>query len=135
MVEDAQEFPIVIDKFAKELISKVKNPKTIRFCAWGTYFDIPIFRKLCQQYKIPFTLSGTAFDIKTLAMMWMSLSNHRTDKLSVSHVAEVMGIKPIGKYHNAYYDAEMESSILRRVFSDFNSGTFVNGHRINIEMW
>lgn len=128
----ALSFPEVIKAFQIQVASKITNHKTIRLCAWGTYFDVTILRRLYQEYGLIYPFSGTAFDIKTLAMLWMSLSDHRTDKLSVEHVADVMGIEPDGAYHNALTDAKTEAAILKRIFTDLNNGVFVSGDLLKI---
>jgi DNA polymerase III alpha subunit (gram-positive type) len=125
--QGAKPFPEVIKIFEEEMNSKVKNPKNIRFCAWGTYFDIPIIRRLYREYKITYPFSGTAYDIKTLAMLWMSLSDRRTDKLSVESIAKIMNINPEGRYHDAMCDARTEARIMKQIFKDFNNGVFISG--------
>lgn len=131
-VENEPDFNTVANEFERYFFQFANNYKTIRLCAWGNYFDIPILRKLYREYKRFYPFSGSAFDIKTLAMFWMSMSGHRTDKLSVEHVADVMGIKPVGNYHNAMVDAQTEADILRRIFTDFNNGVFVDGKLLKI---
>jgi DNA polymerase III epsilon subunit-like protein len=103
------------------------NIKTVRLCAWGNYFDVPLLRRSYQRYGLPFPFSGTCFDAKTIAMMWCSLSGRRTDKLSVKSVAKDMGIAPEGDYHRALTDAVTEAKIIQRVFKDLDSGVFVQG--------
>ena len=103
------------------------NVKTVRLCAWGNYFDVPLLRRSYERYGLPFPFSGTCFDAKTIAMMWCSLSGRRTDKLSVKSVAKYMGIAPEGDYHRALTDAVTEAKIIQRVFTDLDSGVFVQG--------
>ena len=103
------------------------NIKTVRLCAWGTYFDVPLLRRSYQRYGLPFPFSGTCFDAKTIAMLWCSLSGRRTDELSVKRVARYMGIAPEGDYHRALTDAVTEAKIVQRVFADLDSGVFVQG--------
>ncbi|OQY39135.1 MAG: hypothetical protein B6229_04455 [Spirochaetaceae bacterium 4572_7] len=128
MVNNEEFFPGAIDKFHTWLTNALdgRSIKKVRLCAWGTYFDIPLLRKSYQNYGIDFPFSGTAFDIKTMALMWHSLSGKKTDKLQVSSVAKLMDISAKGKYHRAITDAEVEAKILQRVWADLQ-GLFVQG--------
>ena len=103
------------------------NLKKVMLCAWGNYFDIPLLRKLYQKYKMEYPFPGQALDVKTLAIAWMALSGHRTDKGSVEHVSNLMGIKPEGAYHRAIVDAKCEGQIFQRVFRDLDQGVFIDG--------
>ncbi|PCI32836.1 MAG: hypothetical protein COB53_12420 [Elusimicrobia bacterium] len=103
------------------------NIKKVRLAAWGNYFDIPLLRRTYARYGLPFSFSGTCFDVKTLAMAWMALSGRSTDKLGVETVAAAMGIQPEGRYHRALTDAITEANILQRVFADLEGGFFAPG--------
>jgi inhibitor of KinA sporulation pathway (predicted exonuclease) len=131
-VDIAPDFLTVANNLIEWASSNVNNIKNIRICAWGTYFDVPILRRQFREYKVNYPFSGTAFDIKTLAMIWMSMSNRRTDKLSVEHVATTMGYQATGAYHDAMVDADMETAILKRIMNDFNSGVFLDGKLFKI---
>jgi len=128
----ARPFPTVIAELEAFVTSRVANIKNVRLCAWGTYFDIPILRRLYKEHLLQFPFSGTAFDVKTMAMMYMSLSGRRTDKLSVQHVANILSLEPSGSYHDALVDAKMEARILKRIFDDLDGGTYVNGKLLKI---
>ncbi len=128
MVEKVGLFPEIEEKFM-EWVNKCLNGrslKKVRLCAWGTYFDIPLLRSVYNKYKINFPFSGTAFDIKTMAMLWYSLSGKSTEKLQVSTVAKTMDLKTIGNFHRAITDAKVEAEILKRVFNDLQ-GIFIDG--------
>jgi inhibitor of KinA sporulation pathway (predicted exonuclease) len=114
-----------MSKVFEQWISDHVPIKSVRLCAWGNYFDINLLRKCYAHYKMQYPFSGTCFDIKTLAMLWCSLSNRRTDKLGVQKVMEHMGMNPDGRYHNAYVDALCQMKIMKRVFEDFGSGLFM----------
>lgn len=124
MVANAPMFDIVGNDFIQWAHS-FGNIKQARLCCWGNYFDMPLLRKNYQAYGFKMPFSGTGFDIKTYASLWMMLSGRRADKLSVEHVARIMGIKPKGRYHNALVDAEVEADILLRIFEDLNGGAFI----------
>lgn len=116
MVEDKNYFDIVGPSFLNWASSN-GSIKSTRLCAWGTYFDVPILRKHFEKNKIKYPFSGTAYDVKTWAALWMMLSGRRADKLSVESVARLMGIQSEGRFHNAMVDAEITAMIALRIFN------------------
>ncbi len=124
-VEKENTWDIVAKNFNDWILQYVPI-KSIRLCAHGNYFDINLLRKCYSTYGIRYPFSGTCYDVKTLAMLWCSLSNRRTDKLSVQRIAEYMNINPEGKYHDALIDAMTSARILKRVFEDFDTGFFMD---------
>lgn len=130
MVENEELFPIVSERLLSWLKDNLegRSLKKIRLCAWGTYFDIPLLRKVYQKYNLTYPFSGTAFDIKTMALMWHSLSGRKSDKLQVSTVAKEMNITANGEYHRAITDAVVETKILQRVWNDLQ-GFFIEGKK------
>jgi DNA polymerase III subunit epsilon len=125
MVADQPSWLEVAPQFQKWAQESVKNIKNVRLCPWGNYFDIPLLRKVYQHYGLSYPWSGTAFDCKTIAMLWCALSGRRTDKLSVSAVAKLMGIEPEGQYHRALVDARTQAKIVQRALKDLSSGYFL----------
>ncbi len=130
MVMNEELLPSVTTKFHNWLEEALGRPgfKKVRLCSWGTYFDIPLLRNVYNRYNLKYPFSGTAFDIKTMALMWHSLSGKKTDKLQVSTVARTMNIKPEGTYHRAITDALVETKILQRVWNDLQ-GFFIEGKK------
>lgn len=128
MVKDKDLFNLAAERF-HEWAKKNGNIKTTRLCAWGTYFDVPILRKHFQKFLIKYPFSGTAYDVKTWAALWMMLSGRRTDKLSVETVARIMGISPEGKYHDALVDAKTTAQIALKIFDDLNNGFFIDNDK------
>lgn len=130
MVENEDLFPAVSERLVNWLIESLegRSLKKVRLCAWGNYFDIPLLRKVYEKYNVKYPFSGTAFDIKTMALMWHSLSGRKSDKLQVSTVAREMGIKVDGQYHRALTDAVVEAKILQRVWEDLQ-GFFIEGKK------
>lgn len=124
-VKEAPEFAKAGDAFAA-WAEKSGNIKNARLCAWGTYFDIPLLRAQFQKSKKHFPFSGTAYDVKTWANLWMMLSGRRTDKANVKNVSEVMGITAPGRLHDASVDAELTALIALRIFSDLDQGYFID---------
>ena len=127
MCEDQPLWKEIALEFEAWVARHCDNIKRVRLSAWGTYFDIPLLRRTYGRYDRPFPFSGTAIDVKTLAMLWMALSGRRTDKLGVETVASAMGIQPEGRYHRALTDAVTEAKILQRVFADLEGGFFAPG--------
>lgn len=123
-VENENYFDVVGNQFTS-WVKSLGNIKNVRLCAWGNYFDIPLLRKNYEKYLVPYPFSGTAFDVKSYASLWMMLSGRRTDRLSVEHVADIMGIKSEGNYHDALTDARVTSEILLKIFDDLNQGVFI----------
>jgi inhibitor of KinA sporulation pathway (predicted exonuclease) len=127
MTDSERLFDVVGAEFSQWVMKNTGgNPKKAMLAAWGNYFDIPLLRKLYQKYHLPYPFMGTALDVKTVAIAWLALSGNRTDKSSVGHVSELMGIQPEGAYHRAIVDAKCEGLILQRVFRDLASGMFVD---------
>jgi len=54
-------------------------------------------------------------------------SGRKSDKLSIEHVASVMGIKPCGAYHRASTDADTLAKIVIRALKDRRDGFFIPG--------
>lgn len=125
MVESQPLWSEVAVKMEAWAAGLTKNIKNVRLCAWGNYFDIPLMRKCYQYYKMPYPWSGTAFDCKTIAMMWCSLSGRRTDKLGVDNLAKLMGITPEGQYHRAITDAQVQAQVVQRALRDLSMGYFL----------
>ncbi len=125
MVADRPLWSGVAPEFEAWVSGRCRSIRSARLCAWGTYFDIPLLRRCYERYGVPFPFSGTCFDVKTWAMLWLALSGRRSDRLTVSSVAATMGIAPEGPYHRALTDALAETRIAQRVFSDLDGGVFV----------
>jgi len=115
----------VASKFEQWALSHTKNFKSVRLCAWGNYFDIPLLRKCYSHYGMYYPWSGTALDCKTIAFLWCALSGRRTDKLSVEHLASLMNISPEGNYHRAIVDAQVQAKIIQKALKDLSSGYFL----------
>jgi len=126
MVDHERYFDEVAKDFEAWIAKHVDNPKKVMLAAWGNYFDMPLLRKLYQKYKLQFPFIGTCLDVKTVAIAWLALSGHRTDKSSVEHVSNIMGIEPEGAYHRAIVDAKCEGLIFQRVFRDLDQGMFID---------
>ena len=127
MVEDQPLWSGVATRFEAWVATHARSLRSVRLCAWGTYFDIPLLRRCYTHYGLPFPFSGTCFDVKTWAMLWLALSGRRSDRLTVASVAATMGITPDGPYHRALTDAATTARIAQRVFADLDGGVFLAG--------
>lgn len=125
MVGQAPKWDVVAGRFEEWLKQRVRNINNVRLMPWGSYFDMTLLRKVYAYYGSPFPFSGTAIDVKTVAFEWCSLSGRRTDKLSVSHVANIMEIEPEGPYHRAIVDAVVQAKIYIRAKRDLANGYFL----------
>jgi DNA polymerase III epsilon subunit-like protein len=124
-VKDKDNWFDVSLKFEQWALKHTKNFKSVRLCAWGNYFDIPLLRKCYSYYDKPYPWSGTALDCKTISFLWCALSGRRTDKLSVEHLASLMNISPEGDFHRAIVDAQVQTKIVQRALHDLSSGFFL----------
>lgn len=126
MVSNAVEFPEAHRQFMDWILSFSPNPKNIRLCAWGSYFDGPMYRKMCRKYGLALGLSGTVLCAKSMTMPWLAFSGRRTDSASVEKLAHHMGLgEPQGSYHRALVDADMTARVLQRALSDLRDGVFL----------
>lgn len=126
MTADKPDFEAVGGQFVDWVKEKAGNVKKIRLAAWGNYFDIPLLRRNYQAHGREFPFAGTALDVKTLAILWLSHSGRRTDKVSLEELAGLFGINPGGAYHRALTDARVTAGILVRIWKEM-AGIFIPG--------
>ena len=124
-VSDASLFPEVIKKFEQWVTVDGGNIKKVRLAAWGNYFDIPLLRKMYESYGLRYPFSGSAIDLKSVAMTWLSLAGHRTDKASIHAVCQKMGIIPEGRFHRALVDARCSAVIFKKALNQISGGVFI----------
>jgi DNA polymerase-3 subunit epsilon len=126
MVRNEDLWPDVASKFHSWVEKNVdKGFKNARLAAWGNYFDITVLKAMYDKYDMTYPFSGTAFDCKTIAGMWLALSGRGTNKMSLGHVASVVNVEPEGKYHRALTDAMVTAKIVRRSMEDLSEGYFL----------
>lgn len=135
-IEQAASWPTVAKEFegwAREVTGK--DPKNCRLVAWGSYFDSICLRNEYVRNNLPYAWSGTCVCAKSASLIWCSLAGKRTDKLSVSLMAEThlgLSLPVSGNYHRALYDAEVTAKIFKRVVNDLGNGVFVDGSYISV---
>lgn len=126
MVAGEPAFDVIGPRFTEWVAAVAGNVKRARLAAWGNYFDIPLLRKNYQNHNLDFPFSGTALDVKTLGLLWLSHSGRRMDKISLEGLAEAFGLKPEGTWHRALTDAKITAGILIEIWRAMG-GFFVPG--------
>jgi inhibitor of KinA sporulation pathway (predicted exonuclease) len=123
-VQEAPGFGEVAERM-EAWVLKAAKPRKVRLAAWGNYFDMPLLRHAYRKVSRPFPWHGTCLDIKTLAWFWACLSGRNAQKLSVSTVADLMGIQPGGTYHRALVDAEVQARIMIEIQRKLSGGLYL----------
>jgi DNA polymerase III epsilon subunit-like protein len=125
MVKNEDLWPDVASRLESWVEKNTKGVKHVRLAAWGNYFDISVLRSLYDKYDVTYPWSGTAFDAKTIAGLWLALSGRGTNKMSLGHVASIMNVAPEGAYHRALTDAMVTAKIVRKCMEDLSEGYFL----------
>jgi len=83
--------------------------------AWGAYYDVPLLRKECARFDLPFRehIVGGAFDIRALGVAWLATQEERTSGASLDVVLEKMGLAGRFTSHRAVEDARATAAILQ----------------------
>lgn len=120
MVKEAPLFSSIGQDFYHWVEGFDKRVKRVRLAAWGAYFDGPLLRKLYEKYEKEFPFSGTILDIKSMAILALSMMGRRTDQLNVSSFAKIMGMEVPSNLHRALVDAQVTSDILIKLRDFFS---------------
>jgi DNA polymerase III epsilon subunit-like protein len=83
--------------------------------AFGAYYDIPLLRKECEQFRLPFRehVVGGAFDLRAVGMVWLAQNGHRTSGMSLPNLLEKMGLADRFRSHRAVEDARAAAAVLQ----------------------
>lgn len=83
--------------------------------AWGAYYDIPLLRKECLRFQLPFRehVVGGAFDIRGLGVAWLASQDLRTSGVTLESVMQKMGLKDRFTSHRAVEDAKATAAVLQ----------------------
>ncbi len=83
--------------------------------AWGAYYDIPLLRKECRRFELPFRahIAGGAFDLRAIGMAWLADHNHRTSAATLQTVLEKMDLAGRFTSHRACDDALAAAAVLQ----------------------
>ena len=83
--------------------------------AFGAYYDIPLLRRECRRFDLPFRehIVGGALDIRAVAMVWLADHDQRTSGASLGSIVEKMGIPAAAREHRAVDDARAAAAVLQ----------------------
>ncbi|MEZ4387857.1 MAG: 3'-5' exonuclease [Candidatus Krumholzibacteriia bacterium] len=83
--------------------------------AWGAYYDVPLLRKECARFDLPFRehIVGGAFDIRALGVAWLASQDLRTSGATLDTVVEKMGLAGRFESHRAVEDARATAAVLQ----------------------
>jgi DNA polymerase III epsilon subunit-like protein len=83
--------------------------------AWGAYYDIPLLRKECERFALPFRehVVGGAFDIRAIGMAWLASQDLRTSAATLESVLEKMDLGDRFTSHRARDDARAAAAVLQ----------------------
>jgi DNA polymerase III epsilon subunit-like protein len=83
--------------------------------AWGAYYDIPLLRKECERYRLPFRqhIVGGAFDLRAIGMAWLASEDRRTSGATLESVLAKMGVTDRLASHRARDDARAAAAVLQ----------------------
>lgn len=83
--------------------------------AWGAYYDVPLLRKECVRFDLPFRehIVGGAFDIRALGVAWLATQDVRTSGATLESVVSKMGLDGKFTSHRAVEDAKATAAVLQ----------------------
>lgn len=109
-LKDAQPFEVV----GKEFVRWANQPSTQFIpAAWGTHFDIPVFRWLSLKHFGKMLLPGKSFCVKTTMYNFFWLRGVPVYRCSVETAMKILGREFDGKAHDALDDVKNEAFCLR----------------------
>jgi len=83
--------------------------------AFGAYYDIPLLRKECQRFDLPFRdhVVGGAFDLRAVGLAWLAERSLKTTGLSLPRLLRAMGLEDRFTSHRAIEDARAAAAVLQ----------------------
>ena len=112
MVDRCDTFDIVMRQFTDWYGGRNRSI----LAAYGVYYDIPLLRKECGAFDIPFGkhFVGSALDVRTAALLHLAEQGRNTSGLTLEIVIERMGLGDLGlDSHRALDDALAGAAILQ----------------------
>jgi inhibitor of KinA sporulation pathway (predicted exonuclease) len=120
LLKEAQPFSSVGDEFNR-WARQNGNIKNVRLGAWGTQFDLPLWRYNCVANGVDYIFPETAIDIKSWAALWIYLNNHSFGNVGLKDVCQLMEINFEGPLHNALADAKHTAKIALKILNNFQT--------------
>jgi DNA polymerase III epsilon subunit-like protein len=83
--------------------------------AWGAYYDLPLLRKECARFELPFRehIVGGAYDLRALGLAWLATHGHRTSAATLESVLRKMDLADRFTSHRAEDDARAAAAVLQ----------------------
>ena len=83
--------------------------------AWGAYYDVPLLRKECNRFDLPFRehIVGGAYDLRALGVAWLAAEDLRTSGATLESVVAKMGLEGRFTSHRAVEDARATAAVLQ----------------------
>ncbi len=83
--------------------------------AWGAYYDLPLLRKECERFGLPFRehIVGGAYDLRALGVAWLASHGHRTSGATLEAVLRKMDLAHRFTSHRAEDDARAAAAVLQ----------------------
>ena len=137
--EEAPTFDVASQNIETWAGQHVTNLKNVRQVCWGTHFDENLWRLHYRQYNRQYPWSGTCFDVKSWAVLYLALNGHRSDKIKIEHVISILGLEsklqelmPDGHWHHALYDSFAAALIAIECFKRMEGAFFMEGKRYKV---
>src|SRR5262245_45490234 len=94
MVAEKEDFGVVGRRFIEWFGPRSKG----MLAAFGAYYDIPLLRKECITFGIRFGehFVGGAFDVRTVALVWLAAQGHNTGGVTIERTIRKMGLEHLG---------------------------------------
>ena len=83
--------------------------------AWGAYYDLPLLRKECARFELPFRehIVGGAYDLRALGLAWLATHGYRTSAATLESVLRKMDLADRFTSHRAEDDARAAAAVLQ----------------------
>jgi DNA polymerase III epsilon subunit-like protein len=83
--------------------------------AWGAYYDVPLLRKECLRFGLPFRehIVGGAYDLRALGVAWLATHGERTSGATLESVLRKMDLADRFTSHRARDDARAAAAVLQ----------------------
>jgi len=107
MIKEGKSFPVVMAEL------KAKYGKKVIPASWGNYFDFEFLKAQCKRQEIEYPFLQRSIDIKSIVEWELHKRNVQIKSMGLFDVMGILGIFPVGKHHNALFDAINTARILQ----------------------